>query len=91
MENGKVIRFTAYDVAKFDSVEELCVFDQVYTQSRNEQWVHSINSRQMICKHVNIAEITCKVLLRTLLKKGALIKIKKAVYKTNLEFVTKQH
>lgn len=90
MENGKELKFTAYDVNKFDSKEELTVFDQVYRQSKNEQWVHSEHSRQEICKHAKIAEITCKVLLRTLLEKGALLKRKKAVYTVNLEFITVQ-
>jgi hypothetical protein len=91
MEDSRApLRFTAYDISKFDTIEELMVFDQVYSQLTNDQWVHSIESRKLICSRIGIAEITCKVFLRSLLNKGALIKNKKAVYNVNLNYVTKQ-
>jgi predicted transcriptional regulator len=90
MEDCKTLRYTAYDLSRFDSIEELIVFDQVYSQSINGEWRHSEHSRRRICEKAEIAEITCKVLLRTLLQKGALTKRKKAVYVANLEYVTKQ-
>lgn len=68
------------ELTKFDSLEEALVYASVCASQKDGHWKHTAFTRERIAKRVNIAEITVKVMLKTLLNKGALTKPKKAQY-----------
>lgn len=85
MNSNKII-IDMTKLSLFDSIEEALVYSSVNLYSKDGEWRHTQYSREAIAKRVGIAEITVKVLLKTLLNKKALIKPKKAVYKLSEEF-----
>lgn len=85
MSNPKII-IDMTDLSLFDSIEECLVYNYVNHFSKDGQWRHTSYTRAQIANKVQVAEITVKVLLKTLLNKGALVKPKKAVYELSREF-----
>lgn len=73
------------DIPKyFNSIDEVCIYGQLHRQAVHGVWQHNAINRELIAKRLNIAEITIKVALRSMLIRGVLTKLKKAQYKLEL-------